>query len=288
MRTPARAFPVAALCCGVYLLAASPEPACARNLFPAALFVDAHSFAPPDNCDEAFLTALARARDDWAGAGLLRVSSTSDETGEEPKKLSPTKAALMSAIVPGLGQFMSGHPKMGAAYLGVEAVGWTGYSILRTDGYEKRHDARIFADAHYDSTVYNRRKDESASDPPNKELPYNDDLEYYEDISKLNEVIWGWDDHVPREDALTHQLRPGSSERREDYKDMRNEGNDELRTSRSIGLLLFVNHITSAIHAYKLVQWYNENVNREFSGLKFKFKQTPDKQGYACVVSKRF
>ena len=241
------------------------------------------------SCDVAFQLALQEVRiedDDLPAFGEMT------STHEDAKPKSPTKAALLSAIVPGLGQLYSGNEKTAMAYLGIEAVGWTGYSIYRTDGFNTRSEARLIADAHYDSTAYNTKKEESINSP-NRDLPYRDDgtlddLEYYEDISKLNELIWGWDDHVPAIDQVTGFVRPGSSALREAYKDQRTEGNNDLRTSRNFGLALFVNHAVSAVHAFKLVQWYNKSLNPSFSGYKFKFRQTPDKGGLACVVTKKF
>jgi len=223
---------------------------------------------------------------------LPALGSIESRDGGDAKPKSPAKAMLLSALVPGLGQMYSGHEKTGLAYLGIEAAGWTGYSILRTDGFETRRNARRVADAHYDSTAYNAKKEESPL-PPNRDLPYRsdgslDDLEYYEDISKLNELIWGWDDHVPAIDQVTGSAVAGTSAIREAYKNQRTEGNEDLRASRNIGLALFINHVVSAAHAFKLVQWYNKSVNPSFSGLKLKIRQTRDKEGLCCVVSKRF
>jgi hypothetical protein len=223
----------------------------------------------------------------------LRASSPAVERIEtdanlEPRPKSATTAMLLSAVVPGLGQFYGGHPKLGVTYLGLEAAGWASYSVLRSSGNEKREDSRVFADAHYDSVDYRIKKDEDPVAPPNRELPYEDDIEYYEDIAKLNEVIWGWDDHAPGIDPVTQQEIPGASPNRNLYQGMRDGGNTDLRAARNISLGIFVNHVVSAIHAFKLVQWYNQNLNRELSGYKIKLKQTRDKDGVLCVVSKKF
>jgi hypothetical protein len=223
----------------------------------------------------------------------LRASSPAVERIESDAKLEPrpksaTTAMLLSAVVPGLGQFYGGHPKLGAAYLGLEAAGWASYSVLRSSGNEKREDSRVFADAHYDWVDYRVKKEEDPHALPNRELPYDDDIEYYEDIAKLNEVIWGWDDHAPGIDPVTQQQIPGTSPNRNLYLGMRDDGNTDLRAARNISIGIFVNHVVSAIHAFKLVQWYNQNLNRELSGYKIKLKQTRDKDGVLCVVSKKF
>ncbi|MFN0150609.1 MAG: hypothetical protein ACKVU1_07860 [bacterium] len=242
------------------------------------------------SCDVAFRLALDDIRVE--NHELPALGTLESRDGRDAKPKSPAKAMLLSALVPGLGQMYSGHEKTGLAYLGIEAAGWTGFSILRTDGFATRRNARKIADAYYDSTAYNAKKEESI-EPPNRDLPYRDDgslddLEYYEDISKLNELIWGWEDHVPAIDQVTGRALPGTSARREAYKNQRTDGNNDLRTSRNIGLALFVNHMISAAHAFKLVQWYNKSVNPSFSGLKLKIRQTRDKEGLCCVVSKRF
>lgn len=242
--------------------------------------------APPLCIDSAFRVALETVPARRAASGAIERMEAG--AAGEPRLKSPAKAMLLSAFVPGLGQIYGGHTTIGLAYLGVEAAGWTGYSILRTNGFDKRRDARRFADAHYDSMEYNRKKDEDPLALPNRELPYNDDVEYYEDISKLNELIWGWDDHEPAIDPITQQEIPGRSDRREDYKNLRNDGNADIRNARNISIGIFVNHVVSAFHAFKLVQWYNKNVGRELSGYKIKIKQTRDKDGLMCVVSRKF
>ncbi len=242
--------------------------------------------APPLCIDSAFRVAIETVPARRTASGAIERMGAG-AAGESRLK-SPAKAMLLSAFVPGLGQIYGGHTTIGLAYLGVEAAGWTGYSILRTNGFDKRRDARAFADVHYDSVDYNIKKDEDPIALPNRELPYNDDVEYYEDISKLNELIWGWDDHAPAIDPFTGQQVPGLSDRRESYKNLRNDGNADIRNARNISIGIFVNHVVSAFHAFKLVQWYNKNVSRELSGYKIKIKQTRDKDGLMCVVSRRF
>jgi uncharacterized protein DUF5683 len=239
------------------------------------------------SCDVAFQLALQQVHVEENDLPALDEMSSHDE----PKPKSPAKAALLSALVPGLGQFYSGHEKTGIAYLGIEAVGWTGYSLYRSEGNETRNDSRSFADSHYDSSAYNEKKDESVNSP-NRDLPYRDDgtlddLEYYEDISKLDELIWGWDDDMAQIDQVTGRVTRTSANRAA-YQGQRTEANEDLRTSRNFGLALFVNHVVSSVHAFKLVQWYNKSLNPSFSGLKFKFRQTSDKEGVTCVVTKKF
>jgi hypothetical protein len=280
-----RAALIGALALAIAAVLPLPLPREAR----AAVFSAGHrpAYPAPLSIESAYRIAL-----DTTPA--RRVSSEAVETtmegaaAAEPRLKSPTKAMILSALVPGLGQFYSGHPGIGVAYLGIEAAGWTTYSVLRSNGFDKREESRDFADDHYDSTVYNDKKDEDPIALPNRELPYNDDVEYYEDIAKLNELIWGWDDHVPAIDQSNGQQIPGASANREIYQDMRHDANGDIKTARNISIGIFVNHIVSAFHAFKLVQWYNQNVNRELSGYKIKIKQTRDKEGLMCVVSKKF
>jgi len=269
-----------------------PFPGRAAASLPA---LDATASLPNSHAIPSFDVAFRAALDDIRieSDELPALGSIESRDGRDAKPKSPAKAMILSAIVPGLGQMYSGHEKTGLAYLGIEAAGWTGYSILRTDGFETRRNARRFADAHYDSVLYNREKDKSVTEPPNRDLPYRDDgtlddLEYYEDISKLNELIWGWKDLETISDPVSARVVPVGSRDREYYKRVRNDGNEDLRASRNIGLALFINHMVSAAHAFKLVQWYNKSVNPSFSGLKFKLRQTRDKEGLCCVVSKRF
>ncbi len=245
--------------------------------------------AAPSSFDLAVLSALddlsTRPGEEATAARAL----TNDHGGEGLK--SPTKAMLLSAFVPGLGQMYGGSAKLGMVYLGIEAAGWYGFSVWRTHGFDKRRDSHGYADVHYDSTAYNSIKDVDPEGYPNRPLPYNDIVEYYEDIAKLNELIWGWDDvdpNAPTIDPVTQQIILGASQNRESYQVMRREANADLRKARNVGIGLFVNHIVSAFHAFKVVQWTNKKIHPELSGYRIRVRETRDKNGYMVVVSRPF
>ena len=77
-----------------------------------------------------------------------------EETSEAPSieiegKLVPGKALLLSAILPGAGQYYAKSPLMAALFLGIEIGAWAGVAIYHGEGMDKEDEFMAYADAHW-------------------------------------------------------------------------------------------------------------------------------------------
>ncbi len=222
---------------------------------------------------------------------------TNDASNNQQKK-APFTAALLSFALPGAGQFYSNSYLKGALFVAVEAAAITVGLIYDKKGDDQTIKFQNFADQHWDVTRYAKWTLLHASeinpsvDPGNylvinsdgtvnwKELnklenaigdyyshrlaPYGDQ-QYYEMIGKYPQFNVGWDDfgdeNTPYKygDPLTDNFIFYSKER--------GKANDFYNVAYKAVLVIFTNHIISAIDAALTANSYNKNlkVNAELN-----------------------
>ncbi len=172
---------------------------------------------------------------------------------------------LASMVLPGSGEAIMGY-KRGYLMMAVDIFAWTQVSKYHNDGEDLRDEYYAFADAHYTDQqlvqAYNpastdlERSGEGALYFPAIEpvadvselgnLPLyvtkeDDFREYYENLGKWDQFIFGWDDYtrasvehpeygyVPT-NTISDLRQPWVSRNREIYREMRVESNDAFKT----------------------------------------------------------
>ena len=75
--------------------------------------------------------------------------------------------------------------------------------------------------------------------------------EYYENIGKYDQFVWGWDDLQQIESPVNSQSPELSfhSALRMDYEVMRQDANAQYDHARAAGIVLIANHLLSALEA---------------------------------------
>jgi hypothetical protein len=163
----------------------------------------------------------------------------------DERRRNPIVAGLLSAAVPGAGQFYNGN-QLGYLFLGVETAAWLAHFSMHDTGMDIQDQFKKFADQHW---AWERYRDTSFEDCPpegHSDLGgsgvqdstlmslYNtrrDD--FYEDIGKLSIYFCGWD----------------AQSNKDIYRDMREDSNNFLRNARYATTVVFLNHLVSAIQA---------------------------------------
>lgn len=184
----------------------------------------------------------------------------------EPRRSTrgPAIPMLMSLVLPGSGELYLGH-KRGLLQMALDVGAWFGAAHHDGQGKDKEDEYYVFADAHWSEAKLAAAYDPnwSDSDPDwnpdydymagdgldyfnTAETPLDDytDLplwvsvvddrrEYYENLGKWDQFVFGWDDYRdPRgflgtDDVNIRNLKdPRTSENREIYRAMRQESND--------------------------------------------------------------
>lgn len=166
-----------------------------------------------------------------------------------------TRALLLSALVPGLGQLYNKSYWKSGLFFAVEVASWFVYFGQRAEGRRLEDLYEQYADAHWDPARYwSALAAESGCDPADMtclknyersnfshHLPDEKNQTYYENIGKYDQFNIGWDD------ATEHRAR--DSEHRERYTLMRKDSNDAFEMARLGASVVLLNHIVSALEA---------------------------------------
>jgi len=201
----------------------------------------------------ASLTGELHQEDQSGGALVMDPEITSETT----KKKSTIVPILMSVVLPGSGEVYLGY-KRGYFQMALDIAIWVGVAHFNSEGKAKRDEYYQFAEDHWSEDQLSAAY---WSDHPNqyvagvgldyftvndsqtgyRELPLwvsreEDEREYFENLGKWDQFVFGWDDFVRPEEldgylgggALSDLRLPGISDNREFYRSLRKESNDQF------------------------------------------------------------
>ena len=206
---------------------------------------------------------------------------------ETRKGKSSKRAFLLSALVPGLGEWYAGSKKRGLAFLGAEAALWGMWVAWKGKGKDLEEEFRVVADEYWDPLSYLAWRGSTISNNSSitHALPCSSEVvevyipamqqsgradfggcapseiqQYYELIGKYDQYAAGWTDLVRNSTGNAaaptevDSVENFHSELRLRYEDQRDESNEFLkRASWATGFLL-VNHVISAIDASRVAR----------------------------------
>jgi hypothetical protein len=158
---------------------------------------------------------------------------------------------MMSLILPGAGEVYLGH-KRGFAFMALDVFLWTRVKSHHDEGHDLREEYLAYADRHWSED----RLDDAFNDIDNPSAPgleyfptvtrkedlplwvskEDDFREYYENLGKWDQFVFGWDDFtdphsiypdLPEGDIANLRL-PGVSDHRSVYRQMRVDANDQF------------------------------------------------------------
>ena len=211
---------------------------------------------------------------------------------------SASKAMIMSALIPGAGQFYVSKKSPTAYLFPIIEIGlW----IAMINYYNKGDDVTTkynkFVDTHYD-----RARQEAAQEHFKATATWGDfenhfrldptnTQHFYEDVGKYNKYIFGWSDWFDNyvdyshdgvnynvhniywafEDRFWVGNRPISnpsqasydepySELRAEYIVMRHKAEDHYSNSRAMNYCILLNHALATADAYRLASKYNQRI----------------------------
>ena len=242
---------------------------------------------------------------------LSGVSKPNFKASLEPRtaaEMNPGKALLLSAILPGAGEFYAGNKIKAGIFFGIELLSWGGVIYFYGQGMDKEDEFIEFADLHFDESAYRTYEFSLAQDPVHgdsmaypgdfatwtdelwntkihylpsagftHELPtqmerdndWSQDQQYYEMIGKyIHQFGFGWDDGIEHVDSTAHFN--GYSPNSEDYMDMRHESNKLLEYSAWGYNIALLNHVASALDASFTVRVAKRKAKAELG-----FRQVP-------------
>ena len=199
-------------------------------------------------------------------------SSVTDPVSTGKPEKSPGRALLLSAILPGAGEFYAGARKRAALFFGLEVAALALWSSWNGEGKDLETEFRQLADSDkgWDVLAYLAWDSSSISSRSSKthHLPCQsfieddskefsdcpDQQQYYELIGKYDQFVAGWTDvNDLTENAVEFSeidsVENYHSAQRLDYEDRRNESNKLLKRATNVTGVILVNHVLSAISA---------------------------------------
>ena len=204
---------------------------------------------------------------------------------EAHKGKSSKRAFLLSALVPGLGEWYAGAKKRGLAFLGAEAVLVGLWVAWQGKGNDLEEEFRAVADEHWDPTNYILwlGSPSSKNSSITHALPCSSFVDfyvetgefkegkvrscssteiqqYYELIGKYDQFAAGWTDLVRRSTGNAaaptevDSVENFHSTRRLRYEEQRDESNRFLKRASTLSGVILINHVISAIDAARVAR----------------------------------
>jgi hypothetical protein len=156
------------------------------------------------------------------------------------RKISTTKAVVMSLLIPGAGQYYIEQEGKGQIFLGAEVAIWLGYFGFRTYGHWKEDDYRNYAIKY--AGIDPEGKDEAFY----RNLIFYDSREQYNREGRIINVGAPYYPDIPEYDWYWE-----SSQAREEYRSIRNASETAFRKATfMLGVAVF-NRIVAGIDAFR-------------------------------------
>ncbi|NKB71791.1 MAG: hypothetical protein GKR89_32345 [Candidatus Latescibacteria bacterium] len=205
---------------------------------------------------------------------------------------SPGKAFLLSALVPGLGEYYGGAKKKAAIFFGIEALAWGLYLNWNGKGDDIEDEFRLTADDEWAVQDYLnwRNSTISRNSSITHALPCSTEVtegrfgecdsretqQYYELLGKYDQFIAGWKDAVDRDGIGVQPTQIDSAENffsanRIAYEQRRDDSNKKLKRASTMAGLILVNHVISAIDAARMTRVKAEDRARLAKRTRFLF-----------------
>jgi hypothetical protein len=176
-------------------------------------------------------------------------SDTSNETVSVTGLKKPALGILLSAAIPGTGEFYSGSWIKGAIFLGIETGLWIGYMHYRDEGLELEDRFHDYADAHWHEEDWILK---GGDQDGTHTLPETKTQQYYEMIGKYDQFKQGWDDWESTGSAMTPH--------RDYYETLRDDSNQELIKASYCAMIVLANHVISAFDAGWTIKRHNREI----------------------------
>ncbi len=228
-------------------------------------------------------------------------SGAEDNLQVKKKKKSVGLGVLLSALVPGAGEFYGGNYLKAGIFFGVEVLAWATFAYFESKGNKKEEEYQAYADQYWDVRTYARwLKNEGFSesggidpDEPNKDvlreqimvceranfshtMPEYGSQQYYELIGKYQNFQAGWTnlEHVPTKAAGPYNYQTYRDPVFTNYAADRQKANDFFDYAKIGPITAIVNHILSAADAAWVISTYNSKIKVE-TGFRMQNRVSP-------------
>lgn len=217
------------------------------------------------------------------------------------KKKSVGLGVLLSALVPGAGEFYGGNYLKAGIFFAVEMIAWGTYLYFNGKGNTKEDEYKAYADLNWDVRTYarwliNEGFNESNGinpDEPNRDvlreqimvceranfshtMPEYNSQQYYELIGKYQNFQAGWTNlaNIPTKAQGPYWYETYHDPVFTNYAVDRQKANDFFDYSKIGPITAIINHILSAADAAWVISTYNSKIKVE-TGFRMENKVSP-------------
>jgi hypothetical protein len=139
---------------------------------------------------------------------------------EQPGRLIPGRALILSAVLPGAGQLYAKNPVMAGVFFALEVGALVGVASYHSKGMNKEDDYKAFAEAHWDYDDLNTNQDYlpfasyldyeyyAASQFGKDEDPQSEGDNYTGDMQQWSELSWNQKLNYLPQNGFTHEVDP--------------------------------------------------------------------------------
>lgn len=201
-------------------------------------------------------------QDQMAGAVASMSNLASDDfsdldplsPAEKSARPSVLKAAALSALLPGLGEYYIGHRTKAKYFFGAEALTWVGFFAFRTYGGWKKDDYIDLAAQYADAQL------------EDKDDEFLDWVGFYIDIDQYNTLGRVGDPDRPYlPDTPENHWLWESEIYQEAYRDLKNSSREAYRRSDFMIGVAVLNRVISVIDAVRDARRARRTIDDEFS-----------------------
>ena len=179
--------------------------------------------------------------------------SFGSETPRDGRK-SVLKAAVLSALLPGAGEYYVGNRKKARYFFTIEALSWAGCLAFRTYGHWREDDYVRFARTNANASL------EGKSDE------FRDMVGFYRSIDDYNSLGRVYDPQRPYlYDTPDNHWRWQSDADQATYRDLKNRSREAYRRAKFMIGIAVANRIISVLDAIRDTRRANRSLERSFS-----------------------
>jgi len=171
---------------------------------------------------------------------------------------SANKAAFLSLVLPGAGQYYAESKGRAHIFIGTDAALWISFFALRSYGSWLKKDYRSYAAVH------------AGINPNGKPDGFFEDLTYYQSRDEYNQFapLYSNGEDIIYPETAFWDWQWDYTASRYYYRHLRNKSKSAYRNSTFVVGLLLANRLVSSLDAARAVKKYNQRKSLEISSLK--------------------
>jgi hypothetical protein len=210
----------------------------------------------------------------------MLVAGGFDEFASEDKdRVSVSRAALFSLVLPGAGQWYAGARGRAAAFLAAEGICWAAFGFFETVGKAKKADYQTYARVH------------AGIDPTGKGDDFYRTITFYDSREEYNDLARVFDQRRPYySDVPYWHWQWDADASRSTYRNFRNQSNEAFNRGKFTLGALALNRLIAALDAIRTARSVNRRARMETANWRIDILGAPvtARPHLAVILSRQF